>query len=126
MIVLDDVCVQLHAMTAGADDKFVEKLNSICANHPHYQSAGRYFSIKHYAGQVDYDCDGFCESNKDTLYRDLIQLAQSTSNPFIRSLFPEDIAVDDKKRPTTAGFKIRVGDIKLEYTVFSKPSPHDS
>lgn len=37
----------------------------------------------------------------------MILLAQSSSNQFIRSLFPEDISSDDKKRPTTAGFKIR-------------------
>jgi myosin I len=29
--------------------------------------------------QVTYDIDGFCEANRDTLYKDLIQLMQTTS-----------------------------------------------
>jgi myosin I len=83
-------------------------LDMSIGQHPHYQGKSNYFTVKHYAGQVTYDIDGFCEANKDTLFRDLIMLAQSTNNSFIRNLFPEDIAADDKKRPTTAGFKIRV------------------
>jgi len=37
------------------------------------------FVIKHYAGSVTYDVDGFCEANRDTLYKDLIQLMQGTT-----------------------------------------------
>lgn len=66
---MDDVCVQLHAMTEGADVKFMEKLNAACSTHPHFIGRGSNFAIKHYAGTVEYECDGFCESNKDTLYR---------------------------------------------------------
>jgi len=92
---------------------------------------------------VTYDIDGFCEANRDTLYKDLIVLMQSTSrsapapaptaaaphrfdvangtgtppaarrarvrtSDFIRNLFPEDTTVDERKRPTTASFKIKV------------------
>jgi myosin-1 len=39
----------------------------------------RQFIVQHYAGNVTYDCDGFVENNKDTLFKDLIQLMQSTS-----------------------------------------------
>lgn len=107
MAVLDDICVQLHGETQGADAKFVQKLDVSVGQHAHYVGKGSFFSIKHYAGTVEYNSDGFCEANKDTLYRDLIILAQSTNNAFIRNLFPEDVSVDDKKRPTTASFKIR-------------------
>ncbi|KAI3647870.1 hypothetical protein MP228_008091 [Amoeboaphelidium protococcarum] len=107
MPILDDICLQLHAVTDGADEKFVQKLDTTIGSHQHYNGAGRVFMVKHYAGSVTYDCHGFCEANKDTLYRDLILLMQMTNNPFIRNLFPEDVAADDKKRPTTAGFKIR-------------------
>ena len=107
MAVLDDICVQLHAQTDGADDKFLQKMQMAVGQHQHLNVSNKYFVVKHYAGSVTYDSDGFCEANKDTLFKDLILLAQSTSNPFIRNLFPEDVSVDDKKRPTTAGFKIR-------------------
>ena len=107
MAVLDDVCIQLHAQADGADARFVQKLQGAVGGHPHFQGGNTHFTIKHYAGAVEYDSDGFCEANKDTLFRDLILLAQTTTIPFIRNLFPEDVDMDDKKRPTTAGFKIR-------------------
>jgi myosin I len=52
--------------------------------------------------------EGFCDKNKDMLFNDLIELTQCTSSTFIGSLFPEAANMGDKKRPTTAGFKIKV------------------
>lgn len=77
------------------------------SNHAHYQGGSSHFTIKHYAGSVTYSCENFCESNKDTLYRDLILLLQTTNLPFLKNLFPDDVLQDDKKRPSTASFKIR-------------------
>ena len=105
--VLDDICVQLHAVTDGVDERFVQKLAQTVGSHPHFSNQSAHFVVKHYAGQVSYDSDGFCEANKDTLFRDLILLAQSSSNSFIRNLYQESVEVTDKKRPTTAAFKIR-------------------
>ena len=46
------------------------------------------FSVNHYAGDVVYDVDGFLEKNKDTMYDNLVHLAQSSSNAFVsQSLF---------------------------------------
>ncbi|TPX41023.1 hypothetical protein SeMB42_g05764, partial [Synchytrium endobioticum] len=104
---LDDICFTMHAVREGADQKFVHKLDESVAPHKHYQGLQNQFIIHHYAGSVTYECDGFTESNKDTLFKDLIQLMQSTNNPFIRSLFPEQIDDQDKKRPTTVSFKIK-------------------
>ncbi|KXS12657.1 myosin-Ie-like protein [Gonapodya prolifera JEL478] len=115
--VLDDVCATMHAVTDGADGKFVEKMGSTIGSHKHLNTAGSHFTVHHYAGSVDYDSDGFVESNKDTLYRDLIILMQGTSNGFIRDLFPESVDSDDKKRPTTAGMKIRDQSQKLVTTL---------
>jgi myosin-1 len=65
------------------------------------------FHIQHYAGSVTYDCDGFTEANKDTLFKDLIQLIQSTNDKFLLGLFPDVIDETDKKRPTTVSHKIK-------------------
>ena len=76
---MDDVCFTMHAVSDGADETFVQKLGMNCSQHKHYQGMQRQFVIHHYAGSVTYDCYGFVESNKDTLYKDLIQLIQTTS-----------------------------------------------
>ena len=57
--------------------------------------------------QVTYDVDGFVDKNKDLLFNDLIELGAMSQDSFIRNLFPE-VGTLDKKRPTTAGFKIKV------------------
>ncbi|KAJ1568981.1 Unconventional myosin-Ie [Cladochytrium tenue] len=66
-----------------------------------------HFMISHYAGSVTYDCDGFTEANKDTLFKDLVLLMQTTTNSFIGALFPDVIDESDKKRPTTVSHKIK-------------------
>ena len=40
---------------------------------------------------MEYNVNGFCERNKDVLNNDVIELMQSTSNAFIKSLFPENL-----------------------------------
>ncbi|KAJ3371197.1 Unconventional myosin-Ie [Kappamyces sp. JEL0680] len=84
-----------------------KKLQGPVGSHKHFKGMQAQFMIQHYAGSVTYDCDGFTEANKDTLFKDLIQLVQSTNDPFLRHLFPDVIDESDKKRPTTVSFKIK-------------------
>ncbi|RKO97884.1 hypothetical protein CXG81DRAFT_26193 [Caulochytrium protostelioides] len=117
MAILDDVCFTMHAVSEGADLKFVSKLDGAIHNHPHYAGQQTHFTISHYAGKVRYNCDGFTESNKDTLYRDLIQLMQGSNNPFIQALFPETFDDTDRKRPTTVSHKIKTQSQELVDTL---------
>lgn len=123
MCVLDDVCATLHAQGDGADFKFLEKLSPAVGAHEHFNSSNSSFIIVHYAGRVNYDVDGFCERNRDVLFKDLIVLMQSSTNAFIRSLFPDDVNSDDKKRPTTASTKIKSQANELVDTLM-KCTPH--
>lgn len=109
MCVLDDVCATMHAVSDGADMKFVEKLYGAVSSNEHYLNWSAGFVIVHYAGKVDYTVNGFCERNKDVLNNDVIELMQSTTNTFIKSLFPENLVALKEKRgkPSTAGFKIK-------------------
>ncbi|KAI8818072.1 amoeboid myosin I-like protein [Fimicolochytrium jonesii] len=107
MAVLDDICFTMHAVADGADQTFVQKLDMACSQNKHYQGHQSQFVIQHYAGAVTYSCDGFVEANKDTLFKDLVSLMQSTTSPFIRALFPEEIDDSDRKRPTTVSHKIK-------------------
>ncbi|WKX89898.1 hypothetical protein Q1695_009049 [Nippostrongylus brasiliensis] len=107
MCILDDVCAQNHGQTEGVDAQLLSSLNKTFTQHPHYQSGAECFLVKHYAGDVIYNIDGFCDRNRDVLYPDLIILMQQSSNAFLRSLFPENVNTTTGKRPTTASTKIR-------------------
>eukprot|EP01052_Picozoa_sp_SAG31_P032678 SAG31_NODE_3606_length_4071_cov_4.005035_3_plen_816_part_00 len=45
------------------------------------------FTVRHYAGPVEYDVIGFVEKNRDTLQPDLIRLMQSSESVFVTTLF---------------------------------------
>jgi len=78
MAILDDTCATMHAEAAGVDQKLLQKLDSSISN-KHYTPGGSQFTIQHYAGNVVYSGEGFCEANKDLLFKDLIQLMQSST-----------------------------------------------
>jgi myosin-1 len=105
LTLLDDTC----NFPKGTDEKFLGKLQEYHSQHAHFGMAQRSgcFVIKHYAGDVEYNTDGMTDKNKDTLYNDLINLAQATNSWLIPLLFPESKTADDKRKPTTAGFKIK-------------------
>jgi len=120
--ILDDTCKTAHAI-GNADEKFLEKLNSCQSSHAHYSKFRGGFSIKHYAGIVNYSGDGFIESNKDVLSQDLQLLAKSSTNGFLQSLYPEEVDLDQRRQPTTAGYKIKQQAGDLIYTLMDC-NPH--
>jgi myosin-1 len=107
---LDDICFTIHAQSGSSTDlKFLEKLTGNFGSHPHYRAFNGAFQVKHYAGDVTYEVEGFSDKNKDTLFSDLVETVQCSSNQFLVNLFPENVSASaQKKRPTTAGFKIKV------------------
>jgi myosin-1 len=121
---LDDICYTMHAESSGnLDMKFLDKCIGTYTQNLHFRRADTSFTIKHYAGDVTYEIEGFCEKNKDTVYNDLIEAMQCSDNPFLVSLFPEDTKVKQSKRPTTAGFKIKTSCQSLIKTL-SACTPH--
>ena len=68
-----------------------------------YHDRVLYFGL----GVVEYNVDGFVERNKDVFYNDLIELMQSSTNNLVKKLFPDVIDRDNKRRPITAGAKIK-------------------
>ena len=110
-VVLDDVCATLHASSDGADEKLMLKLGESIGAHEHFTGISNAFTIHHYAGPVTYEANGFCERNRDEIAKDLLILVQTTSDPFLANLFPDDPNPTDKhgrkKKQATAGGKIR-------------------
>ncbi|CAO3650595.1 unnamed protein product [Cunninghamella echinulata] len=104
---LNDACATAHADSSAADNSFVQRLGFLSSNQ-HFESRGNKFLIKHYAGDVMYNVEGLTDKNKDSLLKDLLELAASSDNPFIsQTLFSERVDPNSKKRPPTASDKIK-------------------
>lgn len=122
--ILDDVCYTMHAVgNDSLDMKYVEKARGFFGSHLHFRAYEGGFEIKHYAGPVAYNSQGFCDRNKDTVTNDLIEAIQSSSNHLLVSFFPEDTTQKQSKRPTTAGYKIKTSAQAL-ITKLSACVPH--
>lgn len=105
---LNDAVATAHADSNAADNSFVQRLGFLSTN-PHFESRGSKFLIRHYAGDVLYNVEGMTDKNKDSLLKDLLNLATGSTNHFIsNTLFPERIDPNSKKRPPTAGDKIKL------------------
>lgn len=48
------------------------------------------FIIKHFAGDVSYSVVGFIDKNRDALVQDLKEILHLTTNPILRSFFPQE------------------------------------
>eukprot|EP00026_Physarum_polycephalum_P002600 Phypoly_transcript_02607.p1 GENE.Phypoly_transcript_02607~~Phypoly_transcript_02607.p1 ORF type:complete len:872 (+),score=218.83 Phypoly_transcript_02607:31-2616(+) len=122
LTLLDDTC----NFPKGDDQKFFSGLGENFASHPHFkvppQSVDR-FVIVHYAGDVEYRVTGMVDKNKDLLFNDFFELASYSSSTLIPTLFPEIHQDRDKKKPTTAGFKIKESISALVKTL-SSCTPH--
>ncbi|KAJ6159640.1 hypothetical protein N7497_004177 [Penicillium chrysogenum] len=106
----------------AADQTFVGRLNFLSQN-PNFEGRQGQFIIKHYAGDVGYAVEGMTDKNKDQLLKDLLNLAQSSSNEFVHTLFPNQVNQDDKRRPPTAGDKIKASANDLVATLMkAQPS----
>ncbi|GAM17836.1 hypothetical protein SAMD00019534_010110 [Acytostelium subglobosum LB1] len=120
---LDDICYTIHAQSSGTDQKFLEKMAGVFDGHLHWRSMTGAFAVKHYAGEVTYEAEGFSDKNKDTLFNDLIEAVQTSKMAYLNSLFNEDTTLLQKKRPTTAGFKIKNSATEL-MKALSQCTPH--
>ena len=118
---LNDACATAHADPTAADQTFVQRLNVLSTNQ-YFQPRQGQFIIKHYAGDVSYAIDGMTDKNKDQLLKDLLNLVGQSSNSFLHTLFPAPVDQDNKRRPPTAGDKIKQSANDLVSTLM-KASP---
>ncbi|KAM4731776.1 unconventional myosin-Ib isoform 4-T4 [Anableps anableps] len=119
LAMLDEECLRPGTVT---DETFLDKLNTICAEHQHFESRlsknskflndhslpHNCFRIQHYAGKVLYRVEGFVDKNNDLLYRDLSQAMYKANHSLMKQLFPEGNPTKvNLKRPPTAGFQFK-------------------
>eukprot|EP01114_Cavostelium_apophysatum_P010445 TRINITY_DN2416_c0_g1_i11.p1 TRINITY_DN2416_c0_g1~~TRINITY_DN2416_c0_g1_i11.p1 ORF type:complete len:2801 (+),score=908.52 TRINITY_DN2416_c0_g1_i11:43-8445(+) len=77
----------------GSDRTFLEKLSQQNKTSKIFSKPLRtegVFLIRHYAGDVWYETEGFLAKNRDTIYADLIALMQRSENSFVQNLFGEE------------------------------------
>lgn len=103
---LNDACATAHADPGAADQTFVQRLNALSGN-PNFAPRQGQFVIKHYAGDVNYAVEGMTDKNKDQLLKDLLNLVGESQNNFVHTLFPDQVDQDNRRRPPTAGDKIK-------------------
>ncbi|KAJ2125795.1 class II myosin [Coemansia sp. RSA 1822] len=104
---MNDACATAHADPKAADQSLSQRLTA-CSHSKHFALYDGNFTVKHYAGDVTYMLSGMTDKNKDQLLRDHLELCKSSSNSFLQTLFPEDLAQDSKRRPPTASDRIKV------------------
>lgn len=119
---LNDACAIANADPAAADQTFVQRLGALSSN-PNFEPRQGRFVIKHYAGDVAYAVDGMTDKNKDQLLKDLLLLLGNSTNTFVHTLFPDQVNTDDRRRPPTAGDKIKASANDLVSTLMkAQPS----
>ncbi|ODV58693.1 class I myosin [Ascoidea rubescens DSM 1968] len=118
---LNDACATAHADSNAADQSFAQRLNMVAQN-KHFELRSGKFIVKHYAGDVTYSINQMTDKNKDQMLKDLLNLLQSSTDPFWNVLFPQSQNTDSKRRPPTAGDKIKVSANLLAETL-SKATP---
>ncbi|KAF8078956.1 myosin-1 [Lyophyllum atratum] len=103
---LNDACATAHADPSAADSSFIQRTSMLSSN-AHFEARGSQFLVKHYAGDVMYNVSGMTDKNKDSLIKDLLDLVAGSDNQFLQNLFPDRPDPNSKKRPPTAGDRIK-------------------
>ncbi|XP_069363940.1 unconventional myosin-Va isoform X1 [Maniola hyperantus] len=78
LALLDEEC----RVPQGSDHGFVAKLHDKCAKYPHFlkpRFGNAAFIIKHFADNVEYQCGGFLEKNRDTVLEEQLECIKSAT-----------------------------------------------
>uniref|UniRef100_A0A672JAS9 Myosin Ic, paralog b n=1 Tax=Salarias fasciatus TaxID=181472 RepID=A0A672JAS9_SALFA len=126
--ILDEECLRPGD---ASDFTFLEKLESTVGGHPHFVThkladpktrkvMGREeFRLLHYAGEVNYNVNGFLDKNNDLLFRNLKEVMCMSENKILTQCFDRE-ELSDKKRPDTAATQFKSSLAKLMEILMSK------
>uniref|UniRef100_A0A3P8RYW9 Myosin Ic, paralog b n=1 Tax=Amphiprion percula TaxID=161767 RepID=A0A3P8RYW9_AMPPE len=126
--ILDEECLRPGD---ASDVTFLEKLEDTVGGHPHFVThkladgktrkvMGREeFRLLHYAGEVNYNVNGFLDKNNDLLFRNLKEVMVMSENKILTQCFDRE-ELSDKKRPDTAATQFKASLAKLMEILMSK------
>ncbi|XP_029704465.1 unconventional myosin-Ic-like isoform X2 [Takifugu rubripes] len=96
------------------DMSFLEKLEDTLGNHPHFIThklangktrrvmSREEFRLLHYAGEVNYNVNGFLDKNNNFLNRNLKEVMCKSDNQILRACFHREEAMDQKRQEMAA------------------------
>ncbi|XP_069043010.1 unconventional myosin-Vb isoform X1 [Lepisosteus oculatus] len=103
---LDEEC----KVPKGTDQNWAQKLYDRHSNCQHFQKprmSNTSFIIVHFADKVEYQCDGFLEKNRDTVYEEQINILKASKFQLVADLF-QDGKDTPVPTPSSKGSKINV------------------
>uniref|UniRef100_A0A673KVI9 Unconventional myosin-Vb-like n=1 Tax=Sinocyclocheilus rhinocerous TaxID=307959 RepID=A0A673KVI9_9TELE len=101
---LDEEC----KVPKGTDQNWAQKLYGKHSNSGHFEKprmSNRSFIVVHFADKVEYQCDGFLEKNRDTVYEEQINILKASQFQLVADLFHDG---KDSGPPTSKSSKINV------------------
>ncbi|KAF5295154.1 hypothetical protein FQR65_LT10542 [Abscondita terminalis] len=133
LAIVDEACLNVGKVT---DELLLETMDKKLKGHKHYTSRQLKptekslqhkvnFRVTHYAGDVTYSIIGFLDKNKDSLFQDFKRLLYHSSDPVVKSMWPEGAQhiSETTKRPLTAGTLFKNSMSALVQNLASK-EPH--
>ncbi|XP_040006602.1 unconventional myosin-Ic isoform X1 [Xiphias gladius] len=126
--ILDEECLRPGET---CDVSFLEKLEDTLGGHPHFVThklangktrrvmSKEEFRLLHYAGEVNYNVNGFLDKNNDLLNRNLKEIMCQSDNQILSHCFRKE-EVMDQKRPVMAAIQFKNSLMKLMEILMSK------
>ncbi|KAM9847042.1 unconventional myosin-Ic-like [Aulostomus maculatus] len=126
--ILDEECMRPGDT---CDVSFLEKLEDTLGGHPHFVThklangktrrvmSREEFRLLHYAGEVNYNVNGFLDKNNDLLNRNLKEVMCQSDNQIINHCFRREEVID-QKRPEMAATNFKNSLMKLMEILMSK------
>ncbi|XP_054476812.1 unconventional myosin-Vc [Anoplopoma fimbria] len=99
---LDEECL----FPQGTDQSWLQKLFNYLYANPLFEKprlSNEAFVIQHFADKVEYQCTGFLEKNRDTLYEELVDIMRVSKFPFLANFFQEE----KQSSGNSKGIKVR-------------------
>ncbi|XP_063052542.1 unconventional myosin-Vc isoform X2 [Engraulis encrasicolus] len=97
---LDEECL----LPQGTEQNWLQKLQNYLGSNPLFDKprlSSHAFVIQHFADKVEYQCKGFLEKNRDTLYEELVDIMKASKFSLLAEFFKKELE-------TSTGKSIRV------------------
>lgn len=135
---LDEEC----RMPKGSDESWVRKLYELHLSskpHPHFQKprmSNSAFIVLHFADKVEYECSGFLNKNRDTVFEELINILKASQSELVAEFFQQQTTLAPmtngsihsgkrarKEHKLTVGFQFRQS-LQLLMDTLNNTTPH--